>query len=466
MTEVTLVIPQRVHIVGIGGIGLSAIARVLLARGAQVSGSDLNTSPITEELAKLGAKISIGHRAENVGEVDLVLVTSAAPADNPEIVQAARRGIRIGKRYDFFPELTAGKATIAVAGTHGKTTTTGLIATLLVDAGLDPDVIVGGIIPELNGNARAGRGKYFVIEADEYDRAFLGLRPTVAVVTSIEMDHPDIFAHVGQVTEAFREFIALVPREGLIVGCGDSGRVTRELQSAAAQTIQYGLGEANDWRATEIRLNAVGGSDFTVWRGRERIGEFGLRIPGEHNVLNALAALVVADRVGIDVSRARESLRRFRGAARRFEVKGEFGGVTIIDDYAHHPSEIRAILAAARARYAGRKTWAVFQPHTFSRTRALLDDFANAFGDADHVIVTEIFAARERDAQGVSGKQIVERMTKVTSVMHPDARFIAALDATAEFLAQHLRAGEVLITLGAGDIYRVAEAVARRLQGV
>jgi len=458
MTEVTLVIPQRVHIVGIGGIGLSAIARVLLARGAQVSGSDLNASPITEELAKLGAKIFIGHRAENVGEVDLVLVTSAAPADNPEIVQAARRGIRIGKRYDFFPELTAGKTTIAVAGTHGKTTTTGMIATILVDADLDPDVIVGGIIPELNGNARAGRGRYFVIEADEYGSAFLGLRPAVAIVTSIEMDHPDIFRDVDAVAQAFREFMALVPRDGLIVGCGDSERVARELQSAAAQTIQYGFGEPNDWRATGIRLNADGGSDFTVLRGRELIGEFGLRIPGEHNVLNALAALVVADRVGIDVSRARESLRRFRGAARRFEVKGEFGGVTIIDDYAHHPSEIRATLAAARARYAGRKTWAVFQPHTFSRTRALLDDFANAFGDADHVIVTEIFAARERDAQGVSGKQIVER------IIHPDARFIAALDATAEFLAQHLHAGEVLITLGAGDIYRVAEAVARRLQ--
>ncbi len=449
--------PRRVHFVGIGGIGLSAIARVLLARGDQVSGSDLHASPITDELAKLGAKIFVGQRAENVGDVELVLVTSAAADDNPEILEARRRGIRIGKRYDFFPELTAGKTTIAVAGTHGKTTTTGMIATILVDAGLDPDVIVGGFIPELNGNARAGHGKYFVIEADEYDRAFLGLRPETAVVTSIEMDHPDIYADVDNVAQAFREFIALVPREGLVVGCGDAERVTRELKLAAAQTTRYGFDTSNDWRATDARANAEGGSDFAVERGGKRIGEVALRIPGKHNVLNALAALVVADHVGIPINRAGESLNRFRGAARRFEVKGEFRGITIVDDYAHHPSEIRATLAAARTRFPNRKIWAVFQPHTYSRTRALVDDFAAAFGDADHVIVTEVFAARERDAMDVSGKQIVERMN------HTDVRFIAALDASTEFLAQHLRAGDVLITLGAGDVNRVGEQLAARL---
>jgi len=452
-------IPRRVHLIGIGGIGLSAIARVLLARGVQVSGSDLRASPITDGLEKLGANISVGHRAENVGDVDLVLVTSAALADNPEIVEARRRGIRIGKRYDFFPELTAGKTAIAIAGTHGKTTTTGMIATILVDAGLDPDVIVGGIIPELSGNARAGKGKYFVIEADEYDRAFLGLRPTIAVVTSIEMDHPDIFADEDAMAQVFREFIARIPRDGLLVGCGDSERVARELQYAAAPIVRYGFEPDNNWRATDVRLNADGGSDFTVWNGEKRSGDFSLRVPGKHNVLNALAALVVVDRVGIDLSRARETLARFRGAARRFEVKGEFRGVTVIDDYAHHPSEIRATLAAARMRYPGRVIWAVFQPHTYSRTRALLNDFASAFGDADHVIVTEVFAAREREARGVSGKQIVEQME------HPDARFIAMLDASTEFLARHLHAGDVLITLGAGDVYRVGEAVAQRLQG-
>jgi UDP-N-acetylmuramate--alanine ligase len=447
----------RIHLIGIGGIGLSAIARVLLARGVQVSGSDQSASPLTDALARLGARISIGHRAENVGEVDLVLVTSAAPADNPEVVEARRRGIRIAKRYDFFPELTAGKTTIAVAGTHGKTTTTGLIATILADAGLDPTAIVGGVIPELAGNARAGNGEHFVIEADEYDRAFLGLRPKIAVVTSIEMDHPDIYRDVDDVANAFREFMALVPRDGVVIGCGDAARVQRELKELAGTlAVRYGFDAANDWRASHVTPNARGGNDFVVWRGGARVGDFGLQIPGRHNVLNALAALVVAERVGVNFEIARATLKRFRGAARRFEVKGEFGGVAIVDDYAHHPTEIRATLAAARTGYPGRTIWAVFQPHTFSRTAALLDDFANAFADADHVIVTEIYAARERASREISGAQIVGKMT------HRDARFIGALEACFEFLATHLQSGDVLITLGAGDVNRVGARVARQ----
>lgn len=455
-------IPHRVHIVGIGGIGLSAIARVLIARGVQVSGSDQSASPITDELARLGARIFIGHRAENIGDVqaDLVLVTSAAPPENPEVIEAQRRGIRVEKRYDFFAELTAGKTTIAVAGTHGKTTTTGMIATILMDAGLDPTAIVGGMIPELNGNARAGNGEHFVIEADEYDRAFLGLRPTIAVVTSIEMDHPDIFRDVDDVAKAFRQFMDLVPRDGLIVGCGDSARVAKELRELEGTAVaRYGFDAANDWRASDVKSNARGGSDFVVWRGGTRIGDFELQVPGQHNVLNALAALVVANHVGVDWQVARATLKRFRGAARRFEVKGEFAGVTIVDDYAHHPTEIRATLAAARARFDRRTTWAVFQPHTFSRTAALCDDFANAFADAEHVIVTEIYAAREHDNGSVSGRQVVEKMK------HPDARFIASLDGCIEFLQAQLRGGDVLITLGAGDVNRVGERVAQQRGG-
>jgi UDP-N-acetylmuramate--alanine ligase len=450
---------RRVHIVGIGGIGLSAIARILIARGVSISGSDLHASPITDALARLGAKIFIGHRAENVGDAEIVLVTSAAPMDNPEIVEAKRRGIRIVNRYNFFPELTTGKTTIAIAGTHGKTTTTAMIAAILVNAGFDPDVIVGGVVAELGGNARAGQGNYFVIEADEYDRAFLGLRPHIAVVTSIEMDHPDIFRDVNDVARAFGEFIALVPQSGLIVGCGDAERVGRALQQANARKVRYGFDPANDWRASDIRLNARGGSDFTVWCGSETTGDWTLEIPGAHNVLNALAAIAVADEMEIDLQIARETLRTFRGAARRFQVKGEARGVTIVDDYAHHPTEIRATLAAARARYGNRKIWAVFQPHTFSRTQALLDQFAQSFDDADHVIVTEIFAAREWNAPGISGAQIVER-TK-----HPDARFIAALDGCAQYLARHLKAGDVLVTIGAGDVHRVGEIIAREGQG-
>ncbi|MEW5721180.1 MAG: UDP-N-acetylmuramate--L-alanine ligase, partial [Chloroflexota bacterium] len=353
-----------------------------------------------------------------------------------------------------FPELTAGKRTIAVAGTHGKTTTTAMIAAILANAGLDPEVIVGGIVPEVGGNARAGHGEYFVIEADEYDRAFLGLRPAIAVVTSIEMDHPDIYRDVDDVTRAFREFMRLAPREGAVIGCGDAETVSRELRGIReTRVVRYGFNADNDWRASDVVPNARGGSDFVAWRGAEEIRDWGLGIPGTHNVLNALAAIAVADTVGVDLASVRATLRNFRGAARRFEIKGEFRGVTVVDDYAHHPTEIRATLAAARTRFPQRNIWAVFQPHTFTRTLALLDEFANAFVDADHVIVTEIYAARERASRGVSGAQVVNRMK------HPDARFIASLDATTEFLLAHLDPGDILITLGAGDVNHVGERV-------
>ncbi len=454
MSEKSL--PRRIHIVGIGGIGLSAIARVLLARGVKVSGSDLSASALTDELQNLGAQIFIGQRAENIGDVDLVLVTSAARADNPEIITARARGIRIDKRYDFFPQLTAGKKTIAVAGTHGKTTTTALIALMLVNAGFDPTAIIGGIVPELPGNARAGQGEYFVIEADEYERAFLGLNPQVAVVTSIEMDHPDIYRDVDDVTAAFREFIRRVPRDGLLVVCGDDERAARAAAHTDAPLLRYGLSEANDLRARDIRANEIGGNDFAVWRGGARLGDFALRVPGKHNVLNALAAIGVAEQVGIERSITRETLRAFRGAARRFEVKAEIGGITIVDDYAHLPAEIRATLSAARERYPGRKIWAVFQPHTFSRTRALLDDFANAFADADHVIIADIFAARERDDGAVHSRMLVERMN------HADARYLARAEEIAEDLMARLEPGDVLITLGAGDVNRIGERVKAR----
>ena len=446
---------RHIHLIGIGGIGLSAIARVLIARGESVSGSDQTASVITEELAKLGAKIFIGHRAENIGDADVVLVTSAASNDNPEVMEARRRGIRVEKRYDFFAELAAGKATIAVAGTHGKTTTTGMIATILVDAGLDPDAIIGGIIPELGSNARAGQGNYFVVEADEYDRAFLGLRPTIAVVTNIEMDHVDIYRDVNEVAKAFGEFMRLVAVDGLLVGCGDLPIVLKELgEIKETRVTRYGFGAGNEWRAVDVRLNPLGGNDFTVWRRNARVGDVRLIVPGRHNVLNALAAIVVANHLGIDLNGARATLEKFRGAARRFEIKGEFRGVTIIDDYAHHPTEIRATLAAARARYAHRKIWAVFQPHTYSRTKALLDDFTTAFDDADHVIVTEVYAAREHDTLGASGAHIVEKMR------HSDARFIETLEGCSEFLATHLNSGDVLRTLGAGDVNRVGARIA------
>jgi UDP-N-acetylmuramate--alanine ligase len=452
-------VASRIHFVGIGGIGLSAIAKVLLEEGHRVSGSDLKLSPITEALAALGASIYEGHRAENVGDVDLVIVSSAIPADNPEVATARERGIPVVKRDWMLGRMMEGRFGIAVAGSHGKTTIAAMIAFFLTEAGLDPTFIVGGVLENLGTNAKAGRGKYFVIEADEYDRTFLGLRPRIAVVTNIEMDHPDCYPELDDLMEAFREFVGLVPDDGCVIGCGDEKRV-REVLEARGQgreVVTYGFDEGMDWRAVDVRFNDFGGSDFVVLHEGRRLGEFALRIPGLHNVQNALAVLAVAYRLGLPLAEVREMVRNFRGVQRRFEVKGQVNGVVVLDDYAHHPTQIRTTLRAARERYPQRTIWAVFQPHTYSRTKALLSDFAASFADADHVVVTDIYAAREYDNLGVSAADIVARMK------HPDAHYIPGLKEAADHLLHRLKPGDVLITLGAGDGYKVGEYVLARL---
>ena len=449
---------DKIHFIGIGGIGLSAIAKVLLEEGYRVSGSDLKLSPITDALAKLGATIHQGHRAENVDGADLVIVSSAIPPDNPEVLEARRRGIPVVKRDWVLGEMTRDRYTIAVAGSHGKTTIAAMLALILAEAHLDPSFIVGGILRNLGTNARAGRGRHFVIEADEYDRTFLGLRPQIAVVTNIEMDHPDCYPTVEDMVKAFREFVSSVPEGGCLVGCGDEGRVRELMGAHGGEAITYGLGKGVDWRAAEVRPNGAGGYDFLALHDGRAVGEFGLRIPGLHNVQNALAAIAVAHRLGLDLKGMAETLRNFQGTKRRFELKGEAGGVTVIDDYAHHPTQIRTTLRAARERYPNRTIWAVFQPHTYSRTKALLDEFAASFADADHVVVTDIYPAREFDDLGVSAADIVARMD------HPDARYIANLDDVVAHLLPRLKPGDVLLTLGAGDGYRVGESVLAELQ--
>jgi UDP-N-acetylmuramate--alanine ligase len=458
-----LVSDCRVHLIGIGGIGLSAIAKVLLEEGHLVSGSDLKLSPITKALADLGATIYEGHRAENLGDVDLVIVSSAIPAGNPEVAAARERDIPVVKRDWVLGHMMEGRFGIAVAGSHGKTTIAAMLALVLTEAGLDPSFIVGGILQNLGTNAKAGRGEHFVVEADEYDRTFLGLRPRIALVTNIEMDHPDCYPTLDDLVEAFREFLDLVPADGCVIGCGDEERVrgilgTEEQGGGGAgeqgrKVVTYGLGEGVDWRAVDIRSNELGGHDFIALHDGHAVGEFGLRIPGLHNVQNSLAALAVAHRLGLDLASVGETLRSFRGVRRRFEVKGEVDEVIVIDDYAHHPTQIRTTLRAARERYPGRTLWALFQPHTYSRTKALLDQFAQSFADADHVIVTDIYAAREFDDLGVSAADIVARMK------HPDVRYIFGLNEAADYLLDHLKPGDVLITLGAGDGYKVGEAV-------
>ena len=450
---------KHIHLIGIGGAGLSAIARVLLERGAAVSGSDQRASPVTAELSRAGAVIHIGHAAAQVAGADLVVVSSAVPPDNPEVQAARERGIPVLKRAEFIGQLTADRRCIAVAGTHGKTTTTAMIAFILSEAGFSPGFIIGARSLNLGTNARAGAGDYFVIEADEYDRMFLGLRPEVAVVTNVELDHPDCFDCLDDVTQAFRQFLERVPAEGCIVANGDEGRITEMLKGLAVEKKEtFGLSRAVDWRAADPACGAQGGYDFFLYHRATPLGPFSLALPGMHNVLNALAAIAAKTEVGIDLHTIQEELARFEGTDRRFEHKGTVGGITVVDDYAHHPTEIRATLAAARARYLGRPLWVVFQPHTYSRFKALLREFAQSFDLADHVIVTDIFSARESDTLGVQAADILPLLR------HPDARYLSGFEEIVGFLQSRLRPGDVCITLGAGDCNLLGEMLLERLR--
>lgn len=452
---------KHVHLIGIGGTGLSAIAALLLESGLAVSGSDTQASPTTEHLKALGATIFIGHQAANISGADGVVVSSAVAADNPEVAAAQAAGIPVQKRADFLGDRMAGRIGVCVAGTHGKSTTTALIAHILVSAGRDPSFIVGAVLTNLGVNAHSGRGEAFVVEADEYDRMFLGLSPTVAVITNVEHDHPDYYPTAEDYRAAFAAFVDLVPQQGLVIACRDD-KGAREIAELAAgrgkRLLWYGLKNGADWMAENIQSNGQGGSDFVVTRSGATVGLVRSRLPGVHNVANSLAALAAVDFLGLDFNTARNALAEFQGVGRRFEIKGEARGVTVIDDYAHHPTEIRATLAAARRRYEGRPVWAMFQPHTYSRTRALLADFASAFGDADHVLVTDIYRSREALDETVSARQIVARMS------HPDARYVPALSDAVETLLSEIKPGDVLITLGAGDGHRVGEKVLEELQ--
>ena len=444
-----------VHLVGIGGAGLSAIARVLLERGERVTGSDRTNTPFAAALAADGVAITIGHRPEVVAGADLVVASSAIPADNPELVAAEAAGIPVLRRPAILGELVAGYQTIAVAGTHGKTTTTAMIAWILSQAGLEPSFIVGGIPADFGVNARHGAGRHFVIEADEYDRTFLGLRPFLAVVTNVEHDHPDYYPTDAEFRQAFEQFVKQV-QETLIVCVDDPGSAA--LNVPGLRRITYGLSPAAEWRAEEIRENGAGGLDFLALRGEELMGLVRLRQPGEHNVRNALAALATVDQLGVGFGAARSALASFRGVGRRFEILGQSQGVTVIDDYAHHPSEIEATLATARQRFPAGDLWAVFQPHTYSRTKTFADRLATSFSKADHVIVLEIYAAREAPDPTVSAERLARQ------IKARDVRFVSELGRAAEQLIAEVKPGSVVVTLSAGDGDQVGRLVLESLE--
>lgn len=455
---------MHIHLVGIGGAGISAIARVLLGRGFVVSGSDAQRNSFTAALQNEGATVYFGHAESHIDGAEAVVISSAVPTDNPEVVAAEMAGIPVLKRAEFLGRLMADAVGIAVAGSHGKTTTTGMIAHILLETNCDPTVVLGGVLPEWGSNGRFGEGDYFVIEADEYDHMFLGLRPELAVITNIEHDHPDIFTTEADYMDAFRRFASLLPDNGRLVICGEDPGVKKllpDFQRQAVEISTYGLADdvnSYDYQAIDCRPNQLGGTDFLVVHAGEVVGLARLRVPGLHNVRNALAAIIVGLAVDLEFGPLCRALAGFGGVGRRFQVTGEVGEVTIIDDYAHHPTEIKATLAAAKQRYPGRRLWAVWQPHTYSRTKMLQEKFAGSFADADRVIGLDIYRSREQDTLGVNTAVIIEEM------QHPKAIYIPDREDAATYLLERVRPDDVILTLGAGDGNMVGQWVLEGLQ--
>jgi len=456
------------HLVGIGGTGLSAIARVLLEKGETVTGSDRQISTLAESLKALGGRVFQGHSEANIQGADYIIRSSAVPDDNVELHAAREAGIPILKRAEFLPLITQGHKCIAVAGTHGKTTTTAMIAWVLTALGQDPSYIIGSVANNMHRNARAGFGNTFVIEADEYDRMFLGLSPSIAVVTNVEHDHPDYFPTEEDFRRAFVEFADRLLPDGILLSCADDAGarwLSEDSVSRGKKVQRYGLDDGMerselDFLGRSLESNRFGGFSFEFMSFRShredslRSVKISLQVPGRHNVANATAALAVVDSLGLSLQEAGEALEVFRGTARRFDVRGEAQDVIVIDDYAHHPTEIKATLSAARARYPERELWVVWQPHTYSRTRTFLDEFTSAFRDADRVLVTDIYAAREvPSSNGFSSQDVVE------NIEHRDVRYMPGLVKSPDWLVERLQPGAVLVVLSAGDADRISKKV-------
>ncbi|MBT7190166.1 MAG: UDP-N-acetylmuramate--L-alanine ligase [Anaerolineae bacterium] len=445
----------KTHFIGIGGTGLSAIARLLHESGYEVTGSDMNPSTFVDDLREIGITVYIGHAAEQIGDAEQIVRSSAIPDDNPEVVAALEAGIPVYKRSDFLGSLMEDKIGIAIAGTHGKTSTTAMMAWTLTELEQDPSFILGGIINGMNVNAHAGKGETFVIEADEYDRMFLGLKPTIGIITNLEHDHPDIYPTAESFREAFMDFVNLIPEDGVLIACGDDEGAAEMLKEAKVQRISYGFGETQI-SANNVKANSHGGFNFTC-HSQLATCDVSLQVPGKHNVLNALAVLSVIAHLGLSLEDAAAALGRFAGTGRRFDLLGVVNGISVYDDYAHHPTEIRATLSAARARHPESRIWTVWQPHTYSRTQLLFEEFTQAFDDADQVIVTEVYKSREPE-EDFSSAQVVNAMK------HSSARFIAELEDTSNYLLKSLRPNDVLLVLSAGDANEVSQAVLEGLQ--
>ena len=439
---------KHIHFVGIGGIGMSGIAEVLINLGFSVSGSDLKESDITRRLISLGGIISYGHSRENLKDVDVVVISSAVKDDNPEVIEANRRLVPVIPRAEMLAELMRLKKGIAVAGTHGKTTTTSMVATILASAGVDPTVVIGGKLDSIKSNAKLGQGDYLVAEADESDGSFLYLSPTISVVTNIDPDHLDYYGDMDEMLKAYLDFINKLPFYGLAVLYIDNKNVQLLLPKIKKRFITYGMSVQADLHATDIEFEGMKTSFSLRFKG-ETVGRLSIGMPGVHNINNALAAIAIAMEMDIPFDVIRDAMNGFGGIQRRFQVKGETAGIMVVDDYGHHPEEIKATLSAAKGGW-DRRVVVVFQPHRYTRTRDLFNDFVTAFNDADTLILTDIYPAGEEAIEGITGERLFEEIERHG---HRDVSFVPDRNNLPAFLREKARAGDMVITMGAGNIW-------------
>jgi len=457
---------QRIHFVGIGGIGMSGVAEVLLNLGYKVSGSDLKTSPVTQRLASLGATTFEGHRAENIAGAEVVVTSSAIATDNPEVTEAHRLHIPVIQRAEMLAELMRLKYGIAIAGMHGKTTTTSMVAAVLAAGGLDPTVVVGGRVDAMGSNARLGKSQYLVAEADESDRSFLKLTPILSVVTNIDREHMDTYRNMRDVKKTFLDFMDRVPFYGMVVACNDDPLLGRLLPEAKRRVVTYGSKRGSDFLIKLLRSAEIPAGDarplsrFRVTFENKSLGEFTLHVPGAHNVLNATAAIAVGIGLDIPVDYIRIALDQFRGVDRRFQLRGRAAGVSVIDDYGHHPTEIKATLAAAR-QCGFRNIHVLFQPHRYTRTRDLMEEFTTAFADADSLIVLDIYAASEKPIEGITGAALAERIREKRG---KNVQYAANFADAATSAAQAAQEGDMILTLGAGSVSQLGPMILEKLK--
>lgn len=445
----------HIHFIGIGGISMSGLAEILLTKGYTVSGSDMQDSPILHKLSKDGAHIYIGHDKSHIAGADLVVYTAAVHDDNPEIIEAKLQNIPLMDRATLLGQIMQSfRFSIGVAGTHGKTTTTSMLSIIMQDAKLDPTILVGGELDAIGGNVRTGNSSYFITEACEYVESFLKFYPYMGLILNIDQDHLDYFRDLDHIYSAFFKFAKLIPSSGYLIGCNDDPRVSKLLTEMDCNTITYGIDNASNWMASNIQYDKQGHPSFNASYNGQDMGRFNLNVPGSHNVYNALAACAAAYAMGISPDISREALKLYTGTHRRFETKGEVGGITVIDDYAHHPTEISATLSTIEKIPHG-DVWYIFQPHTYTRTKKLFDRFIDTLKGVDNLIITDIYAAREQDTGEIHSKDLVEAINKNGG----HAIYISSFSDIEDYVKSHAKAGDMVITIGAGSVYKIGEEI-------